>query len=207
MKRILSATALALAFAGANVVSEMPPQQPVVEPPKSVEAAACCDDCKCCSACDCGGDVGSEVQPVEVPKPAKILPKSPRQVGELRTINGRQHKLVSSALVGDEWRHYYEPVAVPVASSVQPGFSTGYYSGGSQWTYPGRIDNHLTSSHGVSRSQLSGMSKQEQERLHDSLHNGTPNRPVYRQPVYRQPVRSNCPGGVCPTPTRRGFFR
>jgi hypothetical protein len=117
-------------------------------------------------------------------------------------INGQQHKLVSSWQIDGMWSHRYEPVASASVSSVATQPASGYYSGTSQWTYPGRIDSHLMGTHGVSQSQLAGMSKQQQERLHDSLHNG-----AVSQPVYRQPVRSNCPGGVCPTPARRGFFR
>jgi hypothetical protein len=214
MKRILSATALALAFAGANVVSEPLPEA-TVQPPAAVaeKPVDCCgDNCQCCEGCECSGDCGGgvdagvdlQVQPVE---PTKTLPKSPRKLGELRMINGQQHKLINSWQIDGMWSHRYEPVASAAVSSVATQPASGYYSGTSQWTYPGRIDNHLMSAHGVSQSQLSGMNKQEQERLHDSLHNGAVRQPVYRQPVYRQPVRSSCPGGVCPTPARRGFFR
>ena len=215
MKRILSATALALAFAGANVVNEPLAPQATVQPPAAVaeQPADCCgDDCQCCDGCDCSGECGGDVAGVDLKvqqpaEPTKTLPKSPRQVGELRVINGQQHRLVSSWQVDGMWSHRYEPVSSAAVSSDIGIPMSGYYNGTSQWTYPGRIDSHLMSTHGVSQSQLSGMSKQQQERLHDSLHNGAVSRPVYRLPVYRQPVRSNCPGGVCPTPARRGFFR
>lgn len=42
-------------------------------------------------------------------------------------------------------------------------------SSGARWTWPGRLDDHLVSSHGVNPL---GMSQKEMEDLHDGLHEG-----------------------------------
>lgn len=84
-----------------------------------------------------------------------------------------------------------------------------------RWTFPGDLTTHLQTTHGQS---VSGMSVADQLRLHDSLHDSAPktsyqvvrSAPVVSYPVARMPqVRtvpmystSNCPGGVCPMPSR-----
>lgn len=92
----------------------------------------------------------------------------------------------------------------PKASPKPQPLQTGYYDGTSGWTYPGDIAGHLMGgSHGVSRQQLQGMTKDQMESLHDSLHNSTR---TSGQAVAVQ--SSNCPGGVCPQPTvRRRVWR
>lgn len=54
------------------------------------------------------------------------------------------------------------PTAISAAATVdaRPG----------HWSYPGTIDNHLESTHGVATA---GLSRQEKLNLHDSLHEGT----------------------------------
>lgn len=86
-----------------------------------------------------------------------------------------------------------------------------------RWTFPGDLTTRLQSSHG---QNVSEMSVDDQLKLHDSLHdaNGTvvsrtvtrSVAPIVSYPVVRVPqVRyspvystSNCPGGVCPVPSR-----
>lgn len=84
-----------------------------------------------------------------------------------------------------------------------------------RWTFPGDLTTRLQTSHG---QNVSGMSVADQLKLQDSLHDGsvvsrTVTRsvaPVVSYPVVRVPqVRytpvystSNCPGGVCPVPSR-----
>jgi len=78
-------------------------------------------------------------------------------------------------------------------------------STGSHWTFPGMIDNHLRSTHGV---DVSGMSREQMLSTHDAIHESST--PIVRQSqsYYQPQVQSNCPGGVCPSPSRtRTLFR
>jgi hypothetical protein len=202
MKRILAASVALIT--GMVAVNQPATRKSTVEPPAAVVAlpVECCgDDCQCCDNCDCDGcEQPAKMQDAE---PAKVATKV-RDFGHIEIINGLAHRMVARWKEGDVWKYHYEPISQP--AQTLPSVASGTYSGSSQWTYPGTIDGHLTSTHGLSRSQLAGKSKQELERLHDSLHNATRYAPA--QSVYRQPVmQSNCPGGVCPQPQRRGWFR
>jgi len=84
-----------------------------------------------------------------------------------------------------------------------------------RWTFPGDLTTHLQTTHG---QNVSGMSVADQLKLHDSLHDGSvvsrtvtkSVAPVVSYPAVRMPVvrsvpvysTSNCPGGVCPVPSR-----
>jgi len=151
-------------------------------------------DCPCGSACPCRAEAlppVADVEPVSPSdKPAALL-----AVGSRRMLNGIEQELTRYEIVGDRVRYFYRPVT-PVVRS-----------GGlvrSHWTYPGEIRQHLASGH---RVKASGMSREEAESLHDSLHNAERGVRV-QQPTFYQPETSGCPGGVCPTPQRRiTFFR
>lgn len=94
---------------------------------------------------------------------------------------------------------YSQPVtSQPVTSSVR--YSAGPSPPG-HWTYPGSIDSHLQTEHGVS---VSGMSRSQMLNLHDSLHEGTATAStvVTSAPVVVSPA-SNCPNGQCPTSASR----
>lgn len=158
---------------------------------------ACCGaDCKC-DPCEC--DVKDE--PVE---------DLSSHIGKLVTRSSKP----GVWRVVDAWRDdsgelmYRYQLEQSTATSSCPGgvcpqpMSNGYYDGTSQWTYPGDIAGHLQGgNHSISQVQLAGMSKDDMETLHDSLHNGTRSTGVQ--------VQSSCPGGVCPQPSvqRRGLFR
>ena len=49
------------------------------------------------------------------------------------------------------------------------------------WSYPGTIDSHLESTHGVSTA---GMNRQQKLDLHDSLHEGTASKSNYQSVGY-----------------------
>ena len=70
------------------------------------------------------------------------------------------------------------PQAVQRATTVQqPG----------HWTYPGTIENHLESTHGVATA---GMSRQEKLNLHDSLHEGTETAPQATYPSVQSTTKA-----------------
>jgi hypothetical protein len=118
-------------------------------------------------------------------KPAALL-----AVGSRRMLNGIEQELTRVERIGNRVRYYYRPVGSTITRS----------SGGTHWTYPGEIRQHLASGHGVNAS---GMSREEA----DSLHNAERGVRV-QQPAFYQPETSGCPGGVCPSPVqRRTFFR
>lgn len=109
--------------------------------------------------------------------------------------------------------------AAPAGLSNSLASVADSYSG-PNWTYPGTIDGHLASTHGVSQSETAGMTQRQKERLHASIHQQGVTTRVVSQPrvIYQQPSRvtyssSNCPGGVCPVnrsysqPKRQGLFR
>jgi hypothetical protein len=142
------------------------------------------------------------------PPPPRDVEAAPRT----KTINGRLYYLAAEWTEGGRRYKRWELVGGSLASHRSlTAPATGYYDGASRWTYPGRIDSHLASSHGVSSSEIAGKSKAELEAMHDALHNRASTRRVMR----RSPVRvlsSGCPGGVCPSPgsfapMRRGLFR
>ena len=146
--------------------------------------------CLCGDACPCHAqrgeaDAGAK-SPVEIEQP-KPQEKSASpdggllKVGSRRMLNGIEQELTRVERIGNRVRYFYRPVNSSTMTRS---------SGGTHWTYPGEIRQHLASGHGV---DASGMSREEAESLHDSLHNAE------RQPE----LRSNCPGGVCPTPQRR----
>lgn len=62
-----------------------------------------------------------------------------------------------------------------------------------RWTYPGTIEHHMATSHGVS---VSGMSEAELLSQHDLMHDMMG--PVYQSQNVSY-SSSSCPGGVCPT--------
>lgn len=197
MKRILAASVALIT--GMVAVNQPAITKSTVEPPAAVVALPvdCCgDDCKCCDQCECDGC--EQHAKVEDVKPVKVA-KKVRDFGHIEIINGLAHKMVARWQEGDVWKYRYEPINQP--TQTLPNVASGVYSGTSQWTYPGTIDGHLASTHGLSRSHLAGKSKQQLEAIHDSLHNATRYAPA--QPV----MQSNCPGGVCPQPQRRGWFR
>lgn len=79
---------------------------------------------------------------------------------------------VSSSCPGGNCPTSSAPAAfqsAPVANVVQMPFKAVDNARG-HWSYPGTIDSHLESTHGVSTA---GMSRQEKLNLHDSLHEGT----------------------------------
>lgn len=113
------------------------------------------------------------------------------------------------------------PPTVKASSGGSSGGSTGIpksggSSGGSSytisssnrahWTYPGTIENHLASGHGVSTS---GMTREQMLNLHDSLHEGAVKQNNMYTTTYSYPSQStswtysNCPNGRCPTRVRR----
>lgn len=53
------------------------------------------------------------------------------------------------------------------------------------WSYPGTIESHLESTHGVATA---GMTRQQKLNLHDSLHEGTVTASAYRSSAYGAPV-------------------
>ena len=54
-------------------------------------------------------------------------------------------------------------------------------------------DKHLVEVHGFAPQQLVGLTQDQKNRLHGGCH----------EQSMRLAPQSNCPGGVCPTPTRR----
>lgn len=91
-------------------------------------------------------------------------------------------------------------------AEVGPDDSPGH------WTYPGTIDSHLKTTHGVDPS---GLTREQKLTLHDQLHESAKATPVaaVAAPVYQStPTRSTCPRGGCPPDQqsytiRRGIFR
>lgn len=81
--------------------------------------------------------------------------------------------------------------SAPVANVVQMPFKAVDNARG-HWSYPGTIDSHLESTHGVSTA---GMSRQEKLNLHDSLHEGTAQNVAVSVPRanYVAPFVSNYP--------------
>lgn len=98
------------------------------------------------------------------------------------------------------------PPAKQTVAAVGPDDRPGH------WTYPGSIDSHLKTIHGVDPS---GLTREQKLTLHDSLHESAKATPVATAPapVYQSTVtRSSCPRGGCPPAQqtytiRRGFFR
>lgn len=202
MKRILTSVALA---ASMFTVNQPKPVEPVVKVPVatvSLPADCCGDDCQCCDQCECVGcDKPAKVQE---PKPAKPIAKPSRKIGDVQVFDGVAKRLElivprSDGGLNYHYRTFNQQHPSPAATSV--GIN------GVRWTYPGTINNHLSSAHGLSQSQLFGKSQAEMESIHNSLHNATRYAPA--QPVYRRPAvsQSNCPGGICPQPQRRGWLR
>jgi len=173
---------------------------PVVESSPS-DKTCCGDDCNCCEMCPCGGEVEPVAEVVaEVSKPEPKQNPAAYAIGDdIRTASGALHTVTKVEILNGKWAYFTQPKSISVSVATPSVSVSGYYDGTSQWTYPGDIRSHLASSHGTTAT--AGMSKDQMESLHDSLHNGT------RQVA--QPVRvqqSNCPGGVCPQP-RRTLFR
>jgi hypothetical protein len=177
-----------------------------VSVPATPSGDCCGDACECCDACPCG--VEDEPQTVEAAE-------------DLSSHIGRRVTRASRPgvwIVADAWRdetgqlmYLYRQEQTATAGNCPGGFcpspsdqlQTGYYDGTSGWTYPGDIAGHLLGgSHGVSQSELVGLSKDQMESLHDSLHDAGGQ-------AVRLQSSSSCPGGVCPQPTRvrRGWFR
>lgn len=80
---------------------------------------------------------------------------------------------------------------VNVAAKVATAPVSNYRA---RWTYPGTIEHHMATSHGVS---VNGMSQSELLAHHDSIHDTIG--PVYSTSTTTSVSSSNCPGGVCPT--------
>ena len=166
-----------------------------------VDGECCGDVCDCCDACDCNKPEATEVED---------LSSHIGQVVERKTRPGLWEVVDAWRDESGELMYMYRQVQSAASGNCPGGvcpqpMASGYYDGSSQWTYPGDIASHLQgSNHGVSASQLSGMSKDQMEALHDSLHNSTRSS---GQAVTVQ--SSSCPGGVCPQPTTRsrGLFR
>jgi hypothetical protein len=74
------------------------------------------------------------------------------------------------------------------------------------WSYPGSIDDHLKSQHGV---DTSGMTREQMLSTHDALHESGQATPLSTQPRMQSPAASNCPGGTCPprASQQRRLFR
>ena len=99
-------------------------------------------------------------------------------------------------------------VAVTVATKPSPAavatvrksriVPATYAPSQSHWTYQGDIRSHLATGHGTVNT--AGMSRDEMESLHDSLHEG--NVPRVQRTVSRSVQASGCPDGVCPTSSR-----
>ena len=193
--------AVAMVFSGnSGDVIGSPAADLSVPSPSDMPAASCecCgDECTCCEGCGCGCS------------PVKSSEDLSSHIGKVVTRASRDGLWE----VVDAWRdekgelmYLYRQVQ-SVSSGDCPGgvcpqpMSTGYYDGTSQWTYPNDIASHLSgSSHGVSASELSGMTKDEMEAMHDYLHNT-------ESGVSSVQMSSSCPGGVCPQPTRRSVWR
>jgi hypothetical protein len=79
-------------------------------------------------------------------------------------------------------RETMRAVAMPVVSVVE---AVAHPHTRGQWSYPGDVYSHLASTHGVNAS---GMSLQQAESLHSSLHEQTAM--VSRSYVVGQPVRN-----------------
>jgi hypothetical protein len=170
-------------------------QSPTValESPPVVKVAG---DCPCGSACPCRTESLPPVADVEPASPSdkQVIDDGLPKIGSRRMLNGIEQELTRVERIGDRVRYYFRPVRSTVTRS----------SGGLHWSYPGEIRQHLASGHGVNAS---GMSREEAESLHDSLHNAERGVRV-QQPTFYQPETSGCPGGVCPSPVqRRTFFR
>lgn len=147
------------------------------------DACDCANDCECCAGCACGGKVAEKQAAVEV---SVVEPK----LGDVQVIEGVQKTLYQIDTYQDgrrflRWR--------PVRTSVSVSSGSVRVSSGPHWTYPGDIQSHLAVGHG---QQVSGMSQDEMESLHDSLHEGT--RVNVSTPRASVNVSSGCPGGVCP---------
>lgn len=86
-----------------------------------------------------------------------------------------------------------DPPVEVVESSPLASIADSYTGG--IWSHPGSVDEHLVSDHNVLPRELTGLSHEQKERLHSSLHEGG------QSHVVTQPTRtysSGCPGGVCP---------
>ena len=173
---------------------------PVVDASPS-DKNCCGDECNCCEQCPCNSVLEPAVEAVV--DPVVELPKqnpAAYAVGDdIVVSSGATHTVTKVEVLNGKWAYFTQPKSVSVSVSTPVNYSSGYYDGTSQWTYPGDIRSHLATSHGT--TSTAGMSQDQMESLHDSLHNST--RKVM-QPFRVQ--RSNCPGGVCP-PQRRALFR
>lgn len=89
-----------------------------------------------------------------------------------RLFGGKSTAQVGSACPGGVCPTAQSSYGYPVASAViQP-----LRSAAGHWSYPGSIDSHLESTHGVATA---GMSRQQKLDLHDSLHEGTASKARY----------------------------
>jgi hypothetical protein len=122
-------------------------------------------EAKTCS-CDCNGKCADLEKRIAALESAKALPSG---------VVATQGPVIKAAKVA---------ASAPSLIVNRPG----------HWTYPGTINGHLESTHGVSTA---GMSREQMLDLHDALHEGSVVAPSAGRPV-AMPV-SNCPGGVCPT--------
>lgn len=62
-------------------------------------------------------------------------------------------------------------VVKPVITPGKVGIDPKTIPSTSPWTYPGDITSHLLTGHGLTRDQINGLSKEEQVKLHNYLHN------------------------------------
>jgi hypothetical protein len=76
---------------------------------------------------------------------------------------------------------FFEDLFDRKQQAVQPGYQQ-QYSSRSIWTYPGRIEGHLKSTHGFSDSELRGLSRQQMEQLHSNEHERGNPRAAYCPP-------------------------
>lgn len=166
-------------------------------PSASENPGTCCGDgCDCCSSCPC------DDKPKASPFVKSEVGQPPYPVGSIITDStrpGRKFRVRSWYHDGTEWKANCDEVRQVTADNTA---SSMQYDGRSGWTYPGSIDSHLMTDHGISPSQLSTMDKRSMEALHDSLHNSGAGRVVRSAPVVSS---GGCPGGVCPSPRLRPF--
>lgn len=207
MRQLATITALTITLVTVNLVTQKNPTPVNAATKLPLPGSSCCGDvCDCCDQCPCDNPL-----PVNSNTPKVSTSQPSRKIGDVQYFNGVKNRLNKiTDRVGGGWNYHYNPVSEPVTSQPSPAIVTGYYSGTSQWTYPGSISTHLTNDHRLSSDQLMGKSISELEALHDNIHNSTRNvRQILpmKQPVIRQPVMNGgCPNGVCPTQPRTSLF-
>lgn len=208
MKQLTTIIVLIMTLLVVNLATDNNPTQvnaateaPIPAPQLSLPGTSCCgEDCDCCDACPCN------TKPVVKSQSPKVSQPS-RKLGDIQYFNGVKNTLVKiTDKVGGGWNYHYRPVLV--TSQPSPATVTSYTPRWANYDGLSRIQ-HAQTYHGLNPSTMSTSQLYRQmDADHDRYGAGHSQILQSRQ---SQPVvfsnSGNCPGGVCPTPTRRRLFR